>query len=86
VNPLGLSSEGNDPSTWGTGVKMAIHRFIAECVSEKIVKSVNIWQSYKQERYCLMHFVRLANTQLNDGESARNNHILASNFAKYSPI
>jgi len=26
VNPLGLSSEGNDPSTWGTGVKMAIHR------------------------------------------------------------
>ena len=25
MNPLGLSSEGNDPSTWGTGVKMAIH-------------------------------------------------------------
>ena len=23
-------------------------------------KSVNIWQSYKQERGCLMHFVRLA--------------------------
>jgi len=26
MNPLGLSSEGNGPSTWGTGVKMAIHR------------------------------------------------------------
>ena len=26
MNPLGLSSEGNDPSTWGTGVKMAIHK------------------------------------------------------------
>jgi len=25
-------------------------------------KSVNIWQSYKQERGCLMHFVRLADT------------------------
>jgi len=25
VNPLGLSSVGNDPSTWGTGVKRAIH-------------------------------------------------------------
>ena len=25
MNLLGLSSEGNDPSTWGTGVKMAIH-------------------------------------------------------------
>jgi len=25
-------------------------------------KSVNIWQSYKQERGCLKHFVRLADT------------------------
>ena len=35
---------------------------------------------YKQERSCLMHFVRL----LEDEESARD--ILASNFAKYSLI
>jgi len=49
-------------------------------------KSVNIWQSYKQERDCLMHFVRLANTLLKDGESARNNLVLVCNFAKYSPI
>jgi len=27
-------------------------------------KSVNIWQIYKQERGCLMHFVRLANILL----------------------
>jgi len=47
---------------------------------------VNIWQSYKQERDCLVHFVRLANTLLKDGESARNYHVLACNFAKYSPI
>ena len=33
-----------------------------------------------------MHFVRLANTLLTDEESARNKHVLASNFAKYSPI
>jgi len=32
----------------------------------KKVKSVNIWQSYKQERDCLMHFVRLATTLLKD--------------------
>jgi len=38
-------------------------------------KSVNIWQSYKQERGCLMHFARLANTLLEDEESARDNHI-----------
>ena len=43
--------------------------FIAECVSD-IFKSVNIWQSYKQERGCLMHFARLANTLLQDEDSA----------------
>jgi len=47
---------------------------------------VNIWQSYKQERDYLVHFVRLANTLLKDGESARNYHVLACNFAKYSAI
>jgi len=59
--------------------------FITECVSEKMV-IVNVWQSYKQERGCLMHFAHLANTLLKDEESARDNHVLACNFAKYSPI
>ena len=39
-----------------------------------------------QERGCLVHFARLANTLLKDEESARDNHVLACNFAKYSPI
>jgi len=47
---------------------------------------VNIWQSYKQERGCLVHFVRLASALVKDEESARVNHVLACNFAKYSPI
>jgi len=34
-------------------------------------KSSNIWQSYKQERGCLMHFAHLANTLLKDEESAQ---------------
>jgi len=38
---------------------------------------------FKQKRDCLVHFVRLANTLLKDGESVRNNHVLACNFAKY---
>jgi len=42
-------------------------------------KLVIIWQSYKQE-----HFARLTNTLLKDEESARYNHALACNFAKYS--
>jgi len=29
-------------------------------------KSVNIWQSYKQQRGCSMHFARLTNTLLKD--------------------
>ena len=33
-----------------------------------------------------MHFAGLANTLLKDKESARDNHVLACNFAKYSPI
>ena len=47
---------------------------------------MNIWQSYKQGRGCLMHFARLANTLLKDEESARDNHVFASIFAKYSTI
>jgi len=45
-----------------------------------------IWQSYKQDRGCLMHFARLANTLLKGEESARGNHIFACNVAKYSTI
>jgi len=32
------------------------------------------------------NFARLANTLLKDEESARDNHVFACNFAKYSPI
>jgi len=53
---------------------------------KKLSKSVNIWQSYKQERGCLMHFAHLANTLIKDEESARDNPVLACNFAKYLPI
>ena len=41
---------------------------------------------YRRHCGCLMHFARLANTLLQDEESARDNHVSASNFAKYSPI
>ena len=56
-------------------------------VKERL-KCVNIWQSYKQERGCLVHFVRLAYTLhvLKDEESTRDNHVLACNVAIYSPI
>ena len=53
---------------------------------KSFLKSVNIWHSYKHERGCLVHFVHLATTLLKDKESARDNHVLAHNFAKYSLI
>ena len=53
---------------------------------KKKLKSVNIWQSYKQEGGCIVHFVRLATTLLKDEKNARDNDVLACNFAKYSPI
>jgi len=40
-------------------------RFIAETVSD-FFKSVNIWQSYQQERGCIVHFVLLTTTLLED--------------------
>ena len=49
-------------------------------------KSMNIWQSYKQERGCLIHSVHLANTVLKVNESARHHPPFARNYAKYSSI
>ena len=43
---------------------------------------VNIWQCYKQEGGCLMHFVRQATRLLKDEKSARDSHTLACNFAE----
>ena len=40
----------------------------------------------QEERDCLVHFAHLDNTLLQDKESARDNHFLACNFAKCSPI
>ena len=63
-----------------------VNNQIAKSVSEKNLESVNIWQNYKQGRDCFVHFACLSNTLLKDEESARDNHVLACNFAKYLPI
>jgi len=52
----------------------------------KKLKSANTWQSYKQERDCLVHFLRLLAACWSGVQSARDNHVLACNFGKYSPI
>ena len=53
---------------------------------KKIVK-ISAYLAKLQARTWLSRaLVRLANTLLKDGESARNDHVLACNFAKYSPI
>ena len=49
-------------------------------------KSVNIWQNYKQERDCLVHFLRLIAVCWPSAQSARDNHVFSCIFAKYSPI
>ena len=46
----------------------------------------NIWQSCKQERDCLLHFLRLLAVCWSGAQSARDNHAVACNFAKYAPI
>jgi len=50
-----------------------LRRFIAESESRKknFTKSVEYLVKLQEERDCLVHFVRLANTLLKDEESAR---------------
>ena len=50
------------------------------------LKAVNISQSYQQERDCFVHFLRLLAVCWPSAQSAWDNHVLACNFAKYSPI
>ena len=47
---------------------------------------MNIWQSCKQKRDCLVHFLRLLAVWWPGMQSAWDNYALACNFAKYSPI
>jgi len=52
-------------------------------------KPVTMFRSYKQEGGFLAHFVHMATTVttlLKDEESARDKHVLACNFSKYSPF
>ena len=53
---------------------------------KEFLKSVNILQSYKQERGWLVHFLRLLPVHWPGAQSARDNHVPACSFAKYSPI
>jgi len=52
----------------------------------KKIISLNIWQSYQQERDCLVHFLRLLAVSWPGAQDARDNYALACSFAKYSPI
>ena len=55
-------------------------------LSEKCLKSVNIWQSYQQERDCLVHFLHPLAVCWPGAQNAWDNHALGCNSAKYSPI
>jgi len=68
------------------GYSRILRRFIAEFVSGKKFKSVNIWQSYKEERDCLVHFFRLSAVCWSGVQRVRDDHALACNFTKYSSI
>ena len=51
-----------------------------------LCKSVSIWQSYKNKRVCLVHFLRHLALCWPGAQSAWDNRALACNFAKHSPI
>jgi len=63
-NAIDLPWRNSPSSKFGTNIQS---KLIFEV--KTIVKSVNVWQSYKQERDCIVHFVCLANALLKDEES-----------------
>jgi len=51
------------------------------------LKSVNILQNYKQERGCLVHFLRLLAVHCSDAQSAEDNHVLCNQSkVRYSEL
>ena len=73
---------------WRCGgvVNNQIRKGLSLSLSVNYFKPVNIWQSYKQERDCVVHFLRLLAVCWPGVQSAWDNHALACNFAKYSPM
>jgi len=61
-------------------------RFLLSLRVKKKLKSARIRQSNKQERDCLVHFLRLLAVCWPGAQSSRDNHVLAGSFAKYSPF
>ena len=59
--------------------------FIGNSTIKNSLKSVNIWQSYKQDHGCLILNGPGQHTAKNE-KSARDNHVLACNFPKYLQI
>jgi len=62
-----------------------------QAINDKLQGSTCIatLQSYKQERdciHCIVHFLRLLPVCWPGAQSARDNHVHACKFAKYSPI
>jgi len=80
--------QGSVATHWRCGgvVNSQIKKGLLLSLSVIFFKLVNIWQSYKQERDCFVHFLRLLAVCWPGAQSARDNHVLACNFAKYSPI
>jgi len=59
---------------------------MAESASEKKILNGEYLAKLQARTWLSRAIVRLAKTLLRDGENARNNHVLACNFAKYSPF
>jgi len=70
----------------GGVVNNQINKGLLLSLPVKKIKSVNISQNYTQEGGCLLQFLRLLAVFRSGAQSARDNHVLACNFAKYSPI
>ena len=72
--------QGSVPTYFRCGgvVNNQIRKGLLLSLSVNFVESVNIWQRYKQERDCLVHFLRLLAVCWPGAQSAWDNHALTS--------
>ena len=91
--PWGVRAPSNNgcldqPKSISQTAPRSVHTFcrVVTIKLDRLGKIFEYLEKLKQTRGCLVHFLRLLAVHWPGAQSTRYNHILACNFARYSPI
>ena len=78
----------DQPKSISQTAPRSVHTFcrVVTIKLDRLGKIFEYLEKLKQTRGCLVHFLRLLAVHWPGAQSTRYNHILACNFARYSPI